>query len=308
MKVIYSEANEITRLVNTGIGLGNFDGLHIGHMALINTLVSECRLSGLNSVVYTFDRHPENIIRKKLFTPMLTSNSKKIELLGETKLDYLYFDNFDENFSRMAPEDFVKNILVECLDMKLAVAGFDYRFGFNGEGSVELLKELGKKYQFSVLIIPPVKVNDNIAGSTAIRKLVAKGDMENVFKMLGRHYSITGTVMPGRHIGTTLGFPTANIMAEPHLSIPHNGVYITRTLLDGKIFNSLTNIGMNPTFEGLSNISVETHILDFGQDIYNKHIEVFFLSKIRSERKFSSVSVLVEQIKKDVKKARSYFR
>lgn len=290
-----------------GVGLGNFDGLHIGHMALINTVVSESKLSGLGSMIYTFTKHPENILRKKLFIPLLTTVNKKIELLGETSLHYLFFDAFDEEFSRMKPEVFVKNILVDKLNVKLAVVGFDYRFGYKGQGDVEALKEFGKKFGFKVIVIPPIKIENEVVSSTAIRHNVSKGHMDKVFKLLGRHYSITGEVQTGRRIGNQIGFPTANIHPEDYLILPHDGVYLTRTLLDGKLYNSLTNIGNNPTFEGLDRVSVETHILDFDRDIYGKKIEVYFISKIRGEKKYKDKYELISQIKRDELFAREFF-
>jgi riboflavin kinase/FMN adenylyltransferase len=290
-----------------GVGLGNFDGLHIGHMTLINTLISECRFQGLASIVYTFTKHPENILRKKLFTPLITTVGKKIELLGSTSLDYLYFDEFDESFSRMKPESFVKEILVERFNIKLAVAGFDYRYGYRGQGDVKLLEEIGKRYGFKVIVIPPVKIRDQVVSSTSIRSLIHKGDMDSVFNFLGRHYSITGEVTNGRRIGSKIGFPTANLHPEDYLVLPHDGVYVTKTLLNGTLLPSITNIGRNPTFGDRENVSVETHILDFEGDIYNTSIEVFFISKVRGERKFSGKDELIRQIKLDIEYTRGFF-
>ncbi|MCX7710955.1 MAG: bifunctional riboflavin kinase/FAD synthetase [Clostridia bacterium] len=291
----------------TGVGLGNFDGLHIGHTSLINILIRESKLNGFKSVVYTFTKHPENILRKKLFTPLLTKESKKIELLNETALDCLYFDEFDEEYSRMSPEEFVKKILVNKLKAKIAVAGFDYHFGYKGEGDVQLLKELGKKYKFKVIVIPSIKIDDEVVSSTKIRQYVAKGSMNRVFNLLGRHYSITAEVVSGRRVGNTIGFPTANINPEGYLVLPQNGVYITKTLLNGVLYKSITNIGYNPTFEAEKRLTVETHIIDFERDIYGEKIEVFFLKKIRDERKFSSINELKDQIKSDMQKAREFF-
>ena len=157
MQVIHSTVKNNYFNNKTGVGLGNFDGLHIGHMALINTLIREAQLNNLCSVVYTFRRHPENILRKKLITPLLLTEQKKIELLSEINLDCLYFDDFNEEFSRLSPEDFVKRVLIDKLNIKLAVVGYDYRFGYMGQGDVEFLKELGKKYGFRVVVIPPIK-------------------------------------------------------------------------------------------------------------------------------------------------------
>jgi riboflavin kinase/FMN adenylyltransferase len=252
-------------------------------------------------------KHPENILRKKLFTPLLTTVNKKIQLLNNTSLDYLFFDEFDEEYSRIKPESFVKDILLGKLKAKLVVAGFNYRFGYNGQGDAGLLKELGKKYNFKVIIMPPIQIENMTVSSTLIRKYVAKGDMEMVFKLLGRHYSITGDVRNGLKRGTKLGFPTANIHPEAYLILPRKGVYVTKTLLDGKFYEGITNVGLNPTFNENANITVETHLLDFDMDIYDENIEVFFLSKLRNEKKFKSKEELTDQVGRDIMSAREYF-
>lgn len=306
MQVIHSTDSSNGFSAKTGVGLGNFDGLHIGHMALINTLIRESQLNNLNSIVYTFTKHPENILRKKLITPLLLTEQKKIDLLGEISLDYLYFDEFNEDFSRLSPEDFVKKILLDKLNIKLAVAGYDYRFGYMGQGDIPFLKELGQKYGFKVVVIPAIKCDDEVISSTRIRNCIINGELETAYKLLGRNYSITAEVVSGRRIGNTIGFPTANIHPERFLVLPENGVYITKTLLDGKLYNSMTNVGYNPTFEDVKQKTVETHIIDFNQDIYGKKIEVFFLKKIRNEKKFESVELLKEQISKDMGTARRY--
>lgn len=306
MQVIHSTDSSNGFSAKTGVGLGNFDGLHIGHMALINTLIRESQLNNLNSIVYTFTKHPENILRKKLITPLLLTEQKKIDLLGEISLDYLYFDEFNEDFSRLSPEDFVKKILLDKLNIKLAVAGYDYRFGYMGQGDIPFLKELGQKYGFKVVVIPAIKCDDEVISSTRIRNCIINGELETAYKLLGRNYSITAEVVSGRRIGNTIGFPTANIHPERFLVLPENGVYITKTLLDGKLYNSMTNVGYNPTFEDVKQKTVETHIIDFNQDIYGKKIEVFFLKKIRNEKKFESVELLKAQISKDMGTARRY--
>lgn len=293
----------------TGVGLGNFDGLHIGHMTLINTLIDQCKFDGLKSVVYTFMKHPENILRKKLFTPLLTTVGKKEDLLKQTSLDYLYFDEFDEHYSRMKPESFVKDILVGTLGIKLAVAGYNYRFGYKGQGDVALLEKMGHELGFKVIVISPVQIENEAVSSTRIRSCIAKGEMEKVLTLLGRYYSITGEVSKGRQIGSTLGFPTANIHPEDYLILPQEGVYLTKTLLsaDGELRPSVTNIGKNPTIAESQPVSVETHILDFNDNIYSRDIEVFFISRLRGEKKFKDKEDLMKQMQKDVKRAREYF-
>ncbi|NLP14012.1 MAG: bifunctional riboflavin kinase/FAD synthetase [Clostridium sp.] len=308
MKVVYG-TDECTKFIRpTGIGLGNFDGLHVGHLALINTLITESIFNSFDSVLYTFSKHTENIINKKLHTPLVITNEKKIQLLKRTRLDYLYFEKFDEAFSKMKPETFVKDILIKRLNMKLAVAGFNYRFGHRGEGDVDLLRKLGKDLGFRVIIIEPIKQGDDVVSSTLVRKNILKGDMGRVFELLGRHYSVTGIVEKGRRVGNTIGFPTANISPENELVLPPDGVYISKTCIDGKIYPGITNIGKNPTFGGLDKRCIETHILNFeNRDIYGKKIEVFLMESVRGEKKFDSVQQLIEQVKRDVEVAKNYF-
>lgn len=306
MKVVYN-ADEMNNDYK-GVGLGNFDGLHIGHFALINTLIHESRFNGYSSLIYTFTKHPENILRKKLFKPLLTTKEKKIELLSDTALDYLYFEEFDEEFSRLTPFEFARDILVGKLNVKLVVAGFNYRFGYKGQGNSELLRALGHQFDFRVIIIPPVRIEKNIASSTLIRANVIKGNMDIVFKLLGRHYSIDGTVRSGQQLAGKLGFPTANISPREYIALPHNGVYITKTLIDGKLYESITNVGTKPTVGQGNPVSLETHIFDFNKDIYNRKIEVFFISKIRNEKIFSGMDELVQHVKKDIVLAKESHR
>jgi len=288
-----------------GVGLGNFDGLHRGHMALINTLVHKCRLNDLHSVVYTFKKHPENILRKKLFTPLIMTREQKTAILAKIDIDTLYFQEFDEEFSRMTADEFIKDILVEKLRSKLVVVGFDFRFGYMCRGDAEYLKKMGRKLGFAVIVIPPVKVGGEIVSSTLIRQYIAKGRMEKVFELLGRHFSISGKVVAGRREGRTMGFPTANILPEEYLIMPAPGVYVTRTLYQGQWYNSLTNVGICPTVKNDRTASVETHMIGFDQELYGKDIEVFFLKKLRSEKKFETHADLINQIKKDIEKARN---
>lgn len=308
MKVI-TESDQLDKNRGTGVGLGNFDGLHIGHMALIGTLISECRMNGLASVIYTFRKHPENILRKNLVNPLITSNKQKIRILEAHDIDWLYYQDFDEAFSRLSPEEFVKNILVDGLNMKLAVVGFNYHFGYMGKGDPELMKRLGDKYGFRVIVIPPVRVNSEIVSSTLIREYIKKGKMERVFQLLGRHFSLEGTVVDGRRIGRTLGFPTANIIADPEMVVPANGVYITKTLINRRWLNSVTNVGYAPTVRGSGGkFSIETHILDYDEDLYGCEIEVCFLTRLRGEKRFENVEALKKQVREDIESARRYWK
>lgn len=292
---------------HTGVGLGNFDGLHIGHMALINTLISECRLNGLHSVVYTFIKHPDHMLRKTLISPLITTNEQKTILLASTELDFLCYQEFDEAYSHLSPDEFVKNILIDRLKIRLAVVGFNYRFGYMGKGDAECLKRCGEKFGFKVVVVPPVKVNAETVSSTLIRDYIKKGKIDRVFQLLGRHFSLNGTVICGKRIGRTLGFPTANIMADPEMVVPANGVYITKTKLEGKWINGITNVGIAPTIRDGSVFNIETHLLDYEDDLYGKAIEVCFIQRLRGEKRFENVEALKRQVSEDVQKTKNYW-
>ena len=294
--------------IHTGVGLGNFDGLHIGHMALIGTLISECRLNGIASVVYTFMKHSENILRKNLYNPLITSNGQKTGILDSMDIDFVFYQEFDEIFSRLSPEEFVKTVLIGQLNIRIAVVGFNYRFGYMGKGDTELLKRYGEKYGFKVIVVPPVRVNSEIVSSTLIREYIKKGKMDRVFQLLGRHFSLRGTVVGGRKIGRTLGFPTANIIADPEMVVPAYGVYITKTFLNCQWMNSVTNMGIAPTVRGEGgSFSIETHILDYDNDLYGNEIEVCFIEKLRGEKRYDSVDALKKQVAEDISKTKHYW-
>lgn len=308
MQVIYNITKDDIKYP-TGVGLGTFDGLHIGHMALINTLIDECRLNNLKSVVYTFVKHPDNMLRKKFISPLITSNEQKTKILASTELDYLCYQEFDEQYSHLSPDDFIKDILIGKLKIKLAVVGFNYRFGYMGRGDPDYLKKCGEKYGFRVIVVPPVKVNAEIVSCTLIRNYIKKGNIERVFQLLGRHFSLSGTVVSGKRLGRTLGFPTANITANPEMVVPANGVYITKTKIDGKWMNSVTNVGFAPTVRENHLFSIETHIFDIepAEELYGKEIEVCFFAKLRGEKKFDGPGSLKKQVAEDIKKARDYW-
>jgi len=303
MEVKYNVMNDVR---NMGVGLGNFDGLHIGHMKLIDVLIESSKRINCKSMIYTFTLHPENILRKELFTKLITSREKKIKLLEMTELDYIFFEEFNEEFSRLDRENFVKKILVNKLKARLIVAGEDYRFGYGAHGDIEYLKRVSSIYGFDVICVPDVKIKGKKISSSSIRRLIEKGRVETANKLLGRHFSISGSVREGRKIGRKLGFPTANIEFEDSILIPANGIYITMTSIDGIMYKSVTNIGWNPTFDN-KKITIETYILDVEGNFYNKEIEINFFKKIRDEIKFCNINDLVNQINKDILKVRKYF-
>ncbi|MCG8500347.1 MAG: bifunctional riboflavin kinase/FAD synthetase [Firmicutes bacterium] len=300
------DKNKIDTSKGTGVALGNFDGLHRGHMALIHKVIAMSKDKGLKSMVCTFSNHPENVIKGKVITPLIMSNEMKKKTLQKSELDYLYFENFDERLMKMSAEDFVKHILVQSFNVKLAVVGFHYHFGYKGTGDAESLKVLGKKYGFEVQVVDPVKLEGTIVSSTMIRKLIGMGDMQKASLFMGRAYAVGGKVVKGKKLGREIGFPTMNLIAEDVMLLPSNGVYLTETVINNRCYHSITNVGRNPTV-GDKETRIETHVLNFREDSYDQEVEVRFIKKMRDEKKFADVQELARQISLDVQYANEYF-
>ncbi|MDR0288360.1 MAG: bifunctional riboflavin kinase/FMN adenylyltransferase [Clostridiales bacterium] len=237
MQVYYNGMSEFPR--GTGIGLGNFDGIHLGHSALIDTLTEKCRDLNLHSMIYTFRNHPDTLLFKDKYTPVILNEKQKIEILRQKGIDILYFEDFNESYSRLSPEEFVKKILVDKFNVKMAVIGYDYTFGCLGKGNAEDMKRLGEIYGFMVEVIPPVKMlygrTEVEISSTLLRQFISEGDMEGFYRFTGRYYSILGQVREGRMVGRSLGFPTANIIPDNGYALPSAGVYATQTMLWGRM-------------------------------------------------------------------------
>ncbi len=304
MKVIYSlDQTEITE--NSGITLGTFDGLHRGHQKLIKNLVSRCKEQGFKSIVYTFANHPRELTLKNA-PKRLINMKKKIEILNNIGIDYLLLLNFD-NFQRnIDPEMFVYEILIKKLKMKEMSVGFDCKFGKNASGNTDLLAKLSKKYNFSLSIVEPYIVDNQIVSSTLIRQLIQDGNILKANNLLGRYYSITGNVIKGKQIGRKLGYPTANILIDYNMCLPKGGVYITETIIDSNSYKSVTNVGYNPTFNQ-KNYNIETHILNFNESLYGNDIDIIFHKRIRDEIKFYTIEQLCTQIDKDINITNNYF-
>ena len=279
--------------------LGSFDGVHLGHQQIIKSMIRKSKELNARSLVYTFNIHPKTVLNPNVTTPLITSNEKRIEVLKNFNLDFLYLENFS-NISTMTPEDFVKDILVGLFKVKHLFVGYNYHFGYKSTGNSDRLVELGQKYGFGVDVFSPIIINEHVVSSSLVRSLIANGEVEKVKDFLGRDYSIIGSVVYGKQIGKRIGVRTANISIDKNFIIPRNGVYFTTSVINGGVYKSLTNVGINPTFKG-SSLNIETHLLDFDEDIYGSNIEIFFSKRIRDEKTFESTEDLVKQINSDIK-------
>jgi len=283
---------------NTAIALGNFDGFHIGHQELIQTMISKSKELGIKSSLLLFKSHTKAIIDNNR-PKMITNNEQKFKIAKDLGVDIIYLLDFDDKIMKLSGEEFVKTIIIDKMSGKLVVVGFDYKFGYKASGDSDYLMELGKKYNLDVIVLNPIYKNQNIISSSNIRTMISDGNMIEVSQVLNRNYSIIGRVIPGKNRGNKLGFPTANIEPIDSYCIPKTGVYMTNTIIDNKRYLSATNIGYNPTFdEGV--LKIETYILNFNDNIYGKTLEIEFIDFIRDDIKFGNVEELINQMKIDI--------
>lgn len=282
----------------TAIALGNFDGVHIGHQKLIKEMVENSKKFGLKSSVLLFNNHTKTVLEGK-GPKLITSLKQKYDLIESLGVDIIYTMTFNENIMKLSPEEFVNGILIEKLNCKAVVVGTDYRFGHKASGNADLLRELGIRFNFLVNIVSPMYVDNEIVSSTKIRELITKGDLDMVKILLGRDYSLCGKVIHGKKMGTKLGFPTANIELLENYIVPKKGVYNTRTIIDNNKYLSATSVGYNPTFNE-DILKIESHIIDFNENIYDKIVEIVFIKYLRDEFKFDTLDLLVEQMNKDI--------
>jgi riboflavin kinase / FMN adenylyltransferase len=287
------------------LAIGVFDGVHLGHRAVISTSAQNAKAAGGTPVVVTFDPHPAKVLRPEDAPHLITATAHKIALIKALGVEHLLVINFDREFASTPPEEFVRALVENSKPLRQICVGHEWSFGKNRAGNLELLQKLGAENNFEVVGIKPVRVNGSVVSSTAIRSAVENGDFARAAEMLGRDYTILGTVVHGQAIGNSLGFPTANLSAHSE-QFPPNGVYFAEASLDGNSYHGLINLGVRPTVaRGIPERTLEIHLLDFDRDIYGRDIEVRFDRFLRAEMKFANVDELRDQIRKDVDAARS---
>ena len=282
---------------NNYIALGSFDGLHIGHLSLIYKVVEIAKENNGKSMVFTFKNHPKTLIYKEHVPKLLMDNHRKVEILTTHKVDIVCFQEFNLEFMKMTPEEFVE-FLVFKYNVKGFVVGFNYKFGYKNLGNVELLQKLQNKYGYKLCVMDPCTYKEQVISSTRIRKSLEDGDVLDASKMLSLPYALSGEVVHGKKLGRTIGFPTANLKYNQKFILPKVGVYYTNIKVNNKIYKGITSVGNNPTVDG-ENLTIETYILDFNKDIYGEKIDISFIKKIRDMKKFNGVEELKDQLEKD---------
>ena len=306
MKTIYGLKHLKRLSKGSVVTIGVFDGLHIGHRTIIKKVVAEAKKSGLSSVLITFDPHPAKVLRPHHNTPSLISLKHRIRLIEELGIDTLIVIKFTGSFSSMSPEKFVKNVLVGKLMVKRLLVGENFYFGAKADTGVANLRNIAKRHGFEVTVADVIKADGHIVSSSLIRKFIREGRLRQAERLLGRPVSVLGTVVKGSGIAKGLGCPTANINPH-HEAIPPRGVYAVRARFGNKNLRGILNIGFRPTFYASRDEepTIEVHLFGFRGNLYNKDIEVYFVRKMRDERKFTSMAKLIKQIERDMARAKS---
>jgi len=290
----------------SAVTIGKFDGVHVGHRAVIAHLERAARAEGLVSTVVTFDRHPLSVIDPGKVPPSLTSVAQRRELLEAVGVDATLLLRFDAELQSKSPEAFVSEVLVDTLHARLVFVGSDFRFGAKGTGDVTLLRALGEQHGFTVELIDDVDLVDDVrpsgerrVSSTWIRELLGVGRVAEAARLLGREHAVRSTVVHGNQRGRAMGYPTANLDPACEGFVPADGVYAARVLHQGTVYPAAVSVGNNPTFEGVPAKQIEAHLLDVDIDLYGETISVLFVSYVRGMVKFSSMDELAEQMRQD---------
>lgn len=306
MKIFYS-LEEIKDMKETVVALGNFDGVHLGHQEIIRRTVDSAKAAGLSSAVFTFSNHTSTVLPGMKPVKNILYEEEKIKIIEDFGVDYMIDIPFTPEILSMSPGSFIKEILVDILNIREVYCGFNYTFGHKAQGTPTILMEQGLQYGFGIHVQEPFMIDGKVVSSTWIRELISEGEMEEAAKLMGRMYAISGEVVVGNKLGRTIGFPTCNLIVDETMITPPNGVYISMCTCKGNRYHSVTNVGNKPTIGSYAK-NIETHIFDFDEDVYGENIRVEFIKHTRPEQKFDGIDELKAQIERDSIDARVYHR
>ena len=290
----------------TVVTIGNFDGVHLGHQKILSGVLEGTRSGNLMGTVLTFYPHPTRVLRPEAAPALLSTLQQRLAAFDSAGLDAALVLRFDAELAKVSGEDFVRKYLVEILRARAVMVGGNFRFGHRQSGDVNILEELGRRWGFEVHVVPPVVIDGVVVSSSAVRDALRDGRVEEAARLLGRPFALEGEIQSGTGQGRKLIVPTLNLSTEQEC-LPQNGVYATQTAVQGKTYQSATNIGVRPTFDG-TRLAIESHLFNFAETLTSGRMEVRFHSRLRDERKFASPEALKEQVLKDIDRAKEYFR
>ena len=303
MMPVEEELARLSPNKDTLLTIGVFDGVHLGHKYLISQLKEHARQQNLLAGVVTFRQHPQEVLAPQTRLPFLTDLAERTKLLKNEGVDTIITLSFTPELAQLSAQEFV-SLLKKHLRMHGIVIGPDFALGRNREGDANTLRTLGQNMNFSVTVVPPIVINDEVASSTAIRKALADGDMEKVHQLIGRSFSLHGRVTTGAGRGVELGFHTTNLDINPEQALPADGVYATWAYVDDKVYQSMTNIGKCPTF-GYNERTVEVYILNYDSNLYGHELKIDIIERLRDEKQFNTTEELRKQIIEDVNQGRA---
>lgn len=296
---VYPQISEFTSPCKPVATVGVFDGVHLGHLEIISRLVSIAREKQCESVVITFEPHPRLVLPHHSEVRLLQTIDEKLQRFEIAGIDIVLVIPFTEEFAKISPHDFIKNVLADRLHVSHVITGYDHFFGQNRQGDFDMLSKMGKEFGFTVDELPMVSVSGNTVSSSSVRRALLDGDVALAASMLGYEYAITGEVVTGNRIGRNIGFPTANLKPNSqHKLIPGQGVYASLVSINGLVYKGMTNVGFRPTIDA-DHLTIEVNIFDFNQDIYSKDITLSFIERIRNEKRFASLGDLQLQLAHD---------
>ncbi|WP_052910303.1 bifunctional riboflavin kinase/FAD synthetase [Riemerella anatipestifer] len=297
MKVI-SSISDYKNTSPTALSIGMFDGVHLGHQSIIKNLKKISNEKKLSSGLLTFWPHPRTIFNPNENLKLLNTLTEKTSLIENLGVDFLFLQNFDEDFRNLSADDFVKKILVDKLNVKYLIIGYDHRFGKDKKGDFSLLQKMATEFDFEVQQLDAIQLENQNISSTKIRNAIASGDFKSANDMLGYHYPLSGKVIHGKKIGRTIGYPTANISIDDIKLLPKKGAYIVEVWIDNLFYKGMLSVGTNPTVSG-TELSVEVYILDFNKDIYDQDITIKFRDFLHEEIKFDGLEALIKKLDED---------
>ncbi|GGK39830.1 MULTISPECIES: bifunctional riboflavin kinase/FAD synthetase [Flavobacteriaceae] len=303
---IFTNLSKFKSTNKTFVTIGTFDGVHIGHQKVIKKLIKSSKNNKATAVLLTFFPHPRMVLQKDLDIKLINTIEERTELLENLGLDILVIHQFSKEFAKLSALDFVRNILVNTLNISRLVIGYDHHFGKNREGNFEQLQEYGDTYSFKVKKISQKEISDITVSSTKVRNAIEKGEIIKANSYLGYNFMLTGIVVEGKNLGEKIGFPTANLhIAETYKLLPKTGAYIVKSNIQHKVVFGMMNIGFRPTVSG-KHQTIEIHFFNFDSRIYGEKIQIEVLKFLREEQKFDSVEVLKKQLAKDKKTSENY--
>ena len=288
------------------LALGNFDGLHRGHLKIVERVRRGAAEHGGTPMAMTFDPHPSRVVRPDKAPPLLMTKAQRLEALGHAGISAVAVVRFTQEVAHWDPETFVRTVLVDWLRVSEVWVGANFLFGHERSGNFTVLRTLGQRYGFRADKIDPVRYKEFVVSSTRVRRLVTEGRMDEAGALLGHQFYVDGVVVEGKRRGREIGFPTANLQTENEL-LPPNGVYATTVTIDGVVHPSISNIGVRPTFGDSTNTTVEAYVMGYSGDLYGQHVRLGFVQRLRDERKFDDVDALRAQIEADRRRAERLF-